>query len=115
LVWFGNGDPRVSQTVRRLLFNDATPLFVSAVVAWEYADLERRGRFGGAGPLQPLLNQLEASVLDLPAEAHLMANQLPNLHRDPVDRMLIAHALTANLPIITADRMIRSYPVQTIG
>jgi PIN domain nuclease of toxin-antitoxin system len=35
-------------------------------------------------------------------------------HGDPVDRMLIAHALHAGLTLVTADETIRRYPVPTI-
>lgn len=54
------------------------------------------------------------SVIDYPAEAYHVADSLPDIHRDPVDRMLIAHALHAGLPIVTADATIRRYPVRTI-
>jgi PIN domain nuclease of toxin-antitoxin system len=39
---------------------------------------------------------------------------LPLIHRDPVDRMLVAHALVDGMTILTADANIRRYPVPTI-
>jgi PIN domain nuclease of toxin-antitoxin system len=114
LVWAAADDARLKARTRDALANPETPLFVSAVVAWEYADLEHRGKFKGSGPLGPLLEQLDVSVLDFPADLWTLASTLPQIHRDPVDRMLIAHAMTLGMPLVTADRDIRSYPVETI-
>lgn len=40
--------------------------------------------------------------------------KLPDLHRDPFDRLLVAHALYEGLPIVTPDPMIQSYPARVI-
>ena len=40
--------------------------------------------------------------------------ELPTMHRDPFDRMLIAQAQIEALPIITSDRNIARYDVETI-
>jgi PIN domain nuclease of toxin-antitoxin system len=40
---------------------------------------------------------------------------LPDLHRDPFDRMLIAQASAEGLTLVTADEMVRAYPVKTLG
>lgn len=37
--------------------------------------------------------------------------QLPDIHRDPIDRLLVDHALTSDMHIVTADANIRRYPV----
>ncbi len=42
------------------------------------------------------------------------ANALPPLHKDPMDRMLIAQALNAGLPVITQDPLFAAYGVTTI-
>ncbi|WP_308418367.1 type II toxin-antitoxin system VapC family toxin [Nostoc sp. CENA543] len=40
--------------------------------------------------------------------------QLPLHHRDPFDRMLIAQAITENLPILSADTIFDNYPIQRL-
>ena len=42
------------------------------------------------------------------------ANGLPPIHKDPMDRMLIAQALNADLTIITIDRLFEGYGVRTV-
>ena len=48
----------------------------------------------------------EASTLYLP--------NLPLVHRDPFDRMLVCQAITHNLILLTPDPLIRQYPVKTV-
>lgn len=51
--------------------------------------------------------------LDLDFAVHVMAETLPQLHRDPFDRMLIAQAVMLDMTLVTADKIVRSYPVST--
>lgn len=44
----------------------------------------------------------------------LQVASLPNIHRDPFDRILIAQSQVENLPIVTIDQKITQYLVQTI-
>ncbi len=44
----------------------------------------------------------------------LQVASLPNIHRDPFYRILIAQSQVENLPIVTIDRQITQYVVQTI-
>ena len=48
----------------------------------------------------------EASILYLP--------RLPDLHRDPFDRLLICQALRHDLTLVTVDAQIQAYPVETL-
>lgn len=58
-----------------------------------------------------LQKHMEFSVLDLPSECWTRAAALPQIHKDPVDRMLVAHALVGGMTLATADANIRRYPV----
>jgi PIN domain nuclease of toxin-antitoxin system len=53
-------------------------------------------------------------LLDTPSELWRIAALLPDIHRDPMDCILIAHAIHADLTLVTADAKMRSYPVRTI-
>jgi PIN domain nuclease of toxin-antitoxin system len=91
-----------------------TRLFVSAVTAWEYADLQKRGRLVVGEDIPHLQDLYGFEVLDFPSSAWRIAARLPRIHGDPVDRMLVAHAIVAELTIVTADRQLRRYPVDTL-
>jgi PIN domain nuclease of toxin-antitoxin system len=54
------------------------------------------------------------TLLTFPADAARAAAKLPQIHRDPVDRMTIAHALSEDLILVTADANMRKYPVRLL-
>lgn len=114
LVWVVSDSPRLSAVAREALTSGRERVLVSVVTAFEFADLNRRGRFGVDLPLGAVLQQLEAEVVDMPTDLWKAIDTMPEIHRDPVDRMLIAHAIHADLPIITADQAMSRYPVRII-
>jgi PIN domain nuclease of toxin-antitoxin system len=114
LVWFAVGSPAFGRRAKAASDRSDSRIFVSAVTAWEYADLRHRGRLGDAPVLAGLQADMGFDLLDYPGSAWVHAHGLPDIHRDPVDRMLIAHALAEDLTIVTADRRIHSYPVRTL-
>lgn len=114
LVWLVVGDKRLRPVQQEALFDPGNHLLVSAAIAFEYSDLRARGRLPVDEPLTELENRFGISVVDFPAQAWRIAAELPKIHRDPVDRMLVAHALIDEMTLITADADIRRYPVPCI-
>ncbi len=91
---------------------------VSSITVWE---LTRKAALGKLPPL-PTVNGSFAGWLSsqgfrphplnwIDAET---ANALPPVHKDPMDRMLIAQALSAGWPIVTEDRLFAEYGARTI-
>ena len=93
---------------------------LSAVVPWELAIKVKAGKL--EVPLPPLdycVSLARRHRLTLPREgldAALLcaAADLPLIHRDPLDRILVATAIREQLAVLTPDRTIASYPVATI-
>jgi PIN domain nuclease of toxin-antitoxin system len=110
LVWMVTADRRLKTPIRNALMDAGARLCVSAVIAWEYADLHERGRIPGAA-FPTVCAELSCEVLPLPADLWSLAGKLPEIHGDPTDRMLIAHAISAGLTLVSADRNIARYPV----
>jgi PIN domain nuclease of toxin-antitoxin system len=91
---------------------------MSTVSAWEIAIKVGTGRLALPAPLEHYLPErirqhgFELLRIELP---HAMrAGVLPDHHRDPFDRMLIAQAQVEGIPLITADPAITRYDVETI-
>jgi PIN domain nuclease of toxin-antitoxin system len=114
LVWASSGDPRLPASARSAMARPDEALLVSAVVAWEFADLEQRGRFPVGVNLPDLIESFQMEIVDFPAGVSALAASLPDVHRDPVDRMLVAHAILGGHTLVTADANIRRYPVKTL-
>ena len=45
----------------------------------------------------------------------LRVADLPPLHRDPFDRLIVAQAQVEQLTILTADPLVRAYPIATLA
>ncbi len=89
-------------------------LIVSAVVAWEFIDLQLRGRFPDGVNLDDLVSSFALQIVDFPARAWTLAAGLPDIHKDPVDRMVVAHAIHDDHILVSADANIQRYPVKTL-
>lgn len=113
LVWMVNGDPRLRQDWIDAIA-EATTLHVSAITAFEYADLQLRGRLPITETMGDLVERFDCEVEALPGDCWRQAQTLPLIHRDPVDRILVAHALEAGMTLATADANIRRYPVSCV-
>ena len=114
LVWIPLGDSRISDRAVEAIRSPDNSLHVSAATAFEFADLQKRGRFPIGDALDILSELIGFSVIDFPAEVWRIAETLPKLHRDPVDRMMIAHAIVGGFTLVTADKTIRRYPVKSL-
>lgn len=111
LYWLATGHPRLSQRVVAAL-EESGAIFLSAITAYEYADLNLRKRLDNAPDLDHLCDDFDVKILAFPTEACRMAADLPDIHRDPIDRMLIAHAICADLTLVSADVQMQRYPVK---
>ena len=118
ILWAVFETHRLSGRARGLILDPANVLFFSAVSAWEIATKAGTGRLTLHVTVSEFLDaqrqHLKLTDLSLtPAQAAGIA-QLPDHHRDPGDRLLIAQALAEGIPILTADRQIRRYPVEVL-
>ena len=64
--------------------------------------------------LSALLSDQEYRRQETSWEDAEAASNLPDLHKNPMDRLLIATALRADMTVITSDRIFRSYNVKTV-
>lgn len=117
-LWWITDDTRLSQQARDVLADGRNRLLLSAVSGWEIAVKARLGRLSLPGSLESFVpEQMELNALEpLPIlMSHaLRVHALPDLHRDPFDRMLVAQAQVEGLPIVTGDAQIAQYDVETV-
>jgi PIN domain nuclease of toxin-antitoxin system len=113
-IWWHTDWSRIPSPVRRRIGRDSARLYLSAASSFEIAVKHRQGKL--KLPLSPLnfVNDLtDEGAVALPMDnAHaLQAGLLPEHHRDPVDRVLIAQAQLEGLTLVTADPRILQYDV----
>jgi PIN domain nuclease of toxin-antitoxin system len=117
-LWWIDNDRRLPTRVRTLIGAGSTVLFFSAASGWEIAIKARLGKLQLPGNLAPFLTDHlvlnHVTTLSIHLSHTLHVYMLPALHRDPFDRLLVAQSQLEQLPILTADPLIRQYSVQTI-
>lgn len=117
-LWVIGGAKNLSSPAREAFADPGNEVFLSAVSAWEIAVKHRLGRLPLPSPpetfvpAQRTAHGLEPLPVD--EEAALHVAKLPDLHRDPFDRMLVAQAMVGGLVLLTPDDQIREYPVRTL-
>ncbi len=93
-------------------------LWVSAASSWEIAIKYGLGRLELPEPpadyVPARLRAIGAEALPIEHGHALAVAELPPLHRDPFDRLLVAQAKLMDVPIMTADPQIAAYPVRAL-
>ena len=114
LLWWLDDDPTLSEAARWLIADGSNLVFVSAVSVWEIRIKQSLGKLTLPDEFRHVLKSQPFEELPLTADhAHRLA-ELPPLHRDPFDRMLVAQAMTERLTIVTRDPDIARYRVPTV-
>lgn len=108
-LWVVDDNSKLS-AIARALIRDSDEVFISSAVIWEAAIKTRIGKL--AADIPRLVSAIiESGFQELPIRAsHAAAvTHLPDFHRDPFDRILIAQSLCEHLSLITADKTLAAY------
>lgn len=113
VLWAAGVPHRRSSLVRDLIDNPANQPYFSSASIWEIAIKNPLGRGGRLPNPHTLLRGLtDHDYTELPVtsvHAATVAN-LPLIHRDPFDRILIAQAQVEGITLLTSDATVARYP-----
>ena len=91
-------------------------LKVSSISFWEIALLQKKDKIDFVNDLESWKNKLliksNIQIISPTVEEMILSSQLPDLHKDPFDRLLIAQAQCHDLTFVTKDRYIPQYNVK---
>ena len=116
-IWFFNGDDMLSETAKRTILDPSNLKYLSIVSAWELAIKICLGKLDFSGKAAGFIHLAESNgfiVTPIKAEHLTVFEDLPFIHRDPFDRMLIATAFAEQMTLITVDENIAKYDVPLI-
>jgi PIN domain nuclease of toxin-antitoxin system len=113
LLWAAGQPERLSPAARKQLSNAKNELLFSAASLWEIATKHSLGREDFR--VEPRLLRrglLDNGYIELPvtSEHAVSLDALPDLHKDPFDRILLAQALIEGVTLLTADAQLARYP-----
>lgn len=113
LLWAAARPEKLSRKTLRLFDDPDNTLVFSAASLWEIVikqslgrdDFDVNGRQLRRGLLDNGYNELSVTSI------HALAlDDLPPLHKDPFDRMLLAQSRVEGFMLLTADKQILQYP-----
>lgn len=117
-LWMLASPERLSKKSRALVVSVENELILSAVSAWEIAIKYGLGRLQLPEPpadyISRLMTRTGVTPLTIQHRHALHVATLPDHHRDPFDRLLIAQALLEELPVLSSARIFRRYGVEMI-
>ena len=112
LLWAASEPQRLSAKARTLLLDPANQLVFSAASLWEISiksSLDRTDFKVDARRLWRMLLVNGYRELPITSEHTVAVNELPALHKDPFDRILVAQARVEGLLLLTSDKMVAKY------
>lgn len=118
LLWFFTNDGRLTAKAKGIYLDKSHSIYLSAASFWELnikcslgkLKLSSNWRF----LLKKYLEENSIQWLNLSPEHCHQVSLLPFHHKDPFDRMLVAQALTENMPLITCDSEFSQYGIECI-
>lgn len=117
-LWWVTDSAELSRRARRLIADGGNEIFFSTVSAWEIAIKSKLRRITLPEDAQRYIpEQLEQNafqVLPLQLRHALGVTTLPDVHRDPFDRLLVAQALSEELAILSRDQRLAGYAVRVL-
>jgi PIN domain nuclease of toxin-antitoxin system len=113
-LWLIDGDKRLSEQYRQAIQDPNNEKFLSVVSMWECVIKYQIGKLDFPSspetylPKERRKHLIKTLTVDENSIAQLI--KLPLLHKDPFDRLIMAHALQHDLIIMTEDKLILAYP-----
>jgi PIN domain nuclease of toxin-antitoxin system len=116
-LWWITDNSKLQRNTRDLISDKSNELFLSSASLWEMMIKSKLNKIDlPDDPKAYLKEQVEINsinILNITLEHSLETYDLPEIHKDPFDRMLIAQARVEKLTILTTDSFIKRYEVNT--
>jgi PIN domain nuclease of toxin-antitoxin system len=117
-LWLCSEPERFSSSTLKRLSDRETERLISSASIWEIVIKHGLGKL--ALPIAPpafvpsRLRTTQTDVLPISAAHALRVADLPDHHRDPFDRMIVAQAMIEGTLLLTADKALRQYGVELL-
>ena len=117
-LWVCRGGGGLSQEAAAVIADPTKQLYLSAISAWEIILKVSMRRLTLPMPPDQFLREEsrrhQIDPLPFRMEDAFPLADLPPIHKDPFDRLLVCQAIVESLTILTPDPLIARYPVRTL-
>ena len=114
LLWWLDDSSELNDDARSAIAEPENLVYVSAVSVWEIVIKKSLGKLVMPRKWLQTLSEESFRRLTVSWDHALAVEKLPDLHRDPFDRLLIAQAQTDGLTLVTSDSTVCKYRVKTL-
>lgn len=114
LLWWLAADSQLGDSAKKQIARADNQIFCSVASYWEMVIKESLGKLKFPKKLFATLDEQGIILLPIHGKHVMQLQLLPNIHKDPFDRILIAQALSERLILITGDKNIQKYQVDTL-
>jgi PIN domain nuclease of toxin-antitoxin system len=110
-IWLDREIARVPRAVLDLIADPGCALWVSTISFWELSIKQSAGKIDAQLRVGRVLATYGMRELTVSSKYTDVVRDLPLLHGDPFDRMLVAQAIVEGLVLVTSHRKLAEYPV----
>lgn len=115
LLWWLADEKALGEKARSAISDANNDVYVSAVSLWEIAIKRALGKLEAPSGIAGMVEEEQFTGLPVSLHHAEQVGNLPAIHRDPFDRMLIAQAQSEGLVVVTADAQIPEYGVKCLS
>lgn len=111
-IWFVENSPSLPQSVKDLIEDENSDIFISIASLWEISIKNSIGKLPLSRKFEETADVLKDNlieILPITFEHTVENNRLPFYHRDPFDRIIIAQAIVENIDFISGDAVFDNY------
>jgi Uncharacterized protein conserved in bacteria len=117
-IWLDGEPERLSNRVSAICADDSNMLLLSLASVWEMQIKIQLGKLKLNSPLEDVISANEANsrieLLPIHFKHILTLDVLPDHHRDPFDRMLVAQSIAESMALLSNDPKLQNYPIRRI-
>jgi len=119
VLWAAIEPARLEPWAKELIRDLSNEILVSAASIYEISLKVRNGKLPGAVEFESdlidnIVNRLGFTILALEPEVMMRAARFEDAHADPFDRMIAAHAIELNLPLLSRDARLDAFGVRRL-
>lgn len=111
LIWVLEDNSCLLPEVSQQILDSSNQIFVSAVSVWEIEIKRKKGQIKTPENLLEVIASTDISFLPITEHHAVKAASLPEHHKDPFDRLLIAQAILEKMIIVTSDSKFIEYGI----
>lgn len=114
LLWLASDHTKLSKNAIKLISKNAGTLFISSFTSFEIALKHKKKKLTlPASPKRWIPEILKHhGIIEIPVDSEIavFSVNLPNVHNDPADRIIIATSMVKKIDILSPDSLIAKYP-----